>query len=116
MPTSLAMSALFLVSTLGLGLFISTISSTQQEAMLSAMFTLLPSIFLSGFFFPLAAMPPVLQIASYVVPLRYFLIVVRGIILKGVGVEALLPEIVALTIFAVVIMGGAALRFRKRLD
>ena len=116
LPLLLLMAGLFLVSTLGIGLFISTISNTQQEAMLSAMFTMLPTLFLSGFFFPLAAMPPVLQIASYAVPLRYFLIVVRGIILKGVGVEALLPEIAALTIFAVVIMGGAALRFRKRLD
>jgi ABC-2 type transport system permease protein len=80
------------------------------------MFTMLPTIFLSGFFFPLAAMPPVLQWISYAIPLRYFLIIVRSIILKGVGAEALWPEIVALSIFAVVIMGAAALRFRKRLD
>lgn len=112
----LLLSALFLVTTLGLGLFISTISNTQQEAMLTSFFTMLPSIFLSGFFFPLAAMPPFLQALSYAVPLRYFLIIVRGIILKGVGVEALWPEVIALSIFAVVIMGGAALRFRKRLD
>lgn len=112
----LLLSALFLVTTLGLGLFISTISNTQQEAMLTSFFTMLPSIFLSGFFFPLAAMPPFLQFLSYGVPLRYFLIIVRGIILKGVGAEALWPEIIALSIFAVVIMGGAALRFRKRLD
>ena len=102
--------------TLGIGLFISTISNTQQEALLTATFTMLPSIFLSGFFFPLAAMPTVLQWISYAIPLRYFLIVVRGIILKGVGVEALWPEVIALSIFAVVIMGSAALRFRKRLD
>ena len=112
----LLLAALFLVTTLGIGLFISTISNTQQEAMLSAMFTMLPTIFLSGFFFPLAAMPPVLQWISYAIPLRYFLIIVRSIILKGVGAEALWPEIVALSIFAVVIMGSAALRFRKRLD
>ena len=116
LPLLLALSGLFLVSTLGLGLFISTISNTQQEAMMTAMFTMLPTIFLSGFFFPLAAMPPVLQWISYVIPLRYFLIVVRGIILKGVGVEALWPQVIALSIFAVVIMGSAALRFRKRLD
>jgi ABC-2 type transport system permease protein len=61
-------------------------------------------------------MPPVLQAISYLIPLRYFLIIVRGIVLKGVGLEALMPEVVALAIFAVVIMGGAALRFRKRLD
>ena len=116
LPLLLALAGLFLVSTLGLGLFISTISNTQQEAVLTAMFTMLPSIFLSGFFFPLAAMPPFLQVLSYGVPLRYFLIVVRGIIIKGIGPEALYPEIIALSIFAIVIMGGAALRFRKRLD
>ncbi len=116
LPLLLLLSALFLVTTLGIGLFISTISNTQQEAMLSAMFTMLPTIFLSGFFFPLAAMPWFLQWLSYVVPLRYFLIIVRGIVLKGVGAEALWPEIVALSIFAVVIMGTAATRFRKRLD
>jgi ABC-2 type transport system permease protein len=112
----LLLAALFLVTTLGIGLFISTISNTQQEAILSAMFTMLPTIFLSGFFFPLAAMPPALQWLSHAVPLRYFLIIVRGIVLKGVGAESLWPEIAALSIFAAIIMGGAALRFRKRLD
>ena len=115
-PLLLVLAALFLVSSLGIGLFISTISNTQQEAIMSAMFIMLPSIFLSGFFFPLAAMPSWLQAISYVIPLRYFLIIVRGVILKGVGVEALWPEVVALCIFAVVIMGSAAARFRKRLD
>ena len=112
----LLLSGLFLVSTLGLGLFISTVAGTQQEAIITALFFNLPSIFLSGFFFPLAAMPAVLQWASYAIPLRYFLIIVRGIVLKGVGAEALIPEIVALSAFALVIMGGAAARFRKRLD
>ena len=112
----LLLAALFLVTTLGLGLFISTLAGTQQEAIITALFFNLPSIFLSGFFFPLAAMPQVLQLASYAIPLRYFLIIVRGIVLKGVGAEALMPEIIALSLFAVLIMGGAALRFRKRLD
>lgn len=115
-PLLLLLVSLFLITTLGLGLFISTTANTQQEAMLTTFFFLLPSIFLSGFFFPLAAMPAPLQAASYAIPLRYFLIIVRGIILKGVGADALMPEIIALSIFAVVIMGGAALRFRKRLD
>lgn len=112
----LALSGLFLVTCLGIGLFISTIANTQQEAMITAIFFNLPSIFLSGFFFPLAAMPWPLQVASYAIPLRYFLIVARSIVLKGVGAEALWPEIIALSIFAVFIMGSAALRFRKRLD
>lgn len=115
-PLLMVLSALFILTTLGLGIFISTVANTQQEAMLLTMFTLLPTIFLSGFFFPLAAMPTVLQWASYGVPLRYFLIVVRGIILKGAGVEALTPEITALVIFAIIIMGAAASRFHKRLD
>ncbi len=112
----LTLTALFLATTLGLGLLISTMANTQQEATMSSIFVLLPSIFLSGFFYPLAAMPPVLQWVSYMIPLRYFLVVVRGITLKGIGLESLWFEVVALAVFAVVIMGGAALRFRKRLD
>jgi ABC-2 type transport system permease protein len=112
----LLLAALFLVTTLGIGLFISTISNTQQEAVISSMFTILPSIFLSGLFFPLEAMPGILQAISYAVPLRYFLIVVRGIVLKGVGMEMLWKEVIALSVFGLVIMGAAALRFRKRLD
>lgn len=115
-PLLLALAALFIVSALGIGIFISTIANTQQEAMLMVMFTLLPSIFLSGFFFPLAAMPQVLQWISYGVPLRYFLIIVRGIIIKGASLSALTGEVIALTLFAVVIMGAAASRFHKRLD
>jgi ABC-2 type transport system permease protein len=115
-PLLLALSALFVVSTLGMGIFISTIANTQQEAMIMTMFTLLPSIFLSGFIFPIAAMPVVLQGASFVVPLRYYLIIVRGIIIKGAGVEALGGEVIALFIFGLLIMGAAAQRFRKRLD
>lgn len=115
-PLLLALSSLFIITCLGIGIFISTVAHTQQEAMLITMFTLLPSIFLSGFFFPLAAMPLALQWISYLVPLRYFLIISRGIVLKGVGLEALLPEVIALSIFAVLIMTAAARRFRKRLD
>lgn len=111
-----AVSGLFLITTLGLGLFVSTIAKTQQEATMRSMFLTLPSIFLSGFFYPIAAMPPVLQFISYLIPLRYFLICARGIVVKGVGVDALWPEIRALIIFGVVIMGAAALRFQKSLD
>jgi ABC-2 type transport system permease protein len=112
----LALSALFLVSTLGIGLLISTIARTQFEAMLLAFLIQLPAIFLSGFFFPLAAMPPFLQALSYLVPLRYFLIIVRSIVIKGVGLAAVLPEVIALAIFGVAVMGIAARRFHKRLD
>jgi ABC-2 type transport system permease protein len=80
------------------------------------MVTMLPTIFLSGFFFPIEAMPVVLQYVSAIVPLRYYLVIIRALMLKGVGAAALQTEIIALTIFAVVIMGAAATRFRKRLD
>ncbi|HET7375437.1 MAG TPA: ABC transporter permease [Anaerolineae bacterium] len=112
----LALSGLFLVTTLGLGLLISTIANTQFEAMLIAIMIQLPAIFLSGFFFPIAAMPQFLQALSYLVPLRYFLIVVRAIQIKGVGLAAVSNEVVALIIFGIVVMGAAAVRFRKRLD
>jgi ABC-2 type transport system permease protein len=110
------LSGLFLVSSLGIGLLISTIANTQQEAMLSVMMTLLPSIFLSGFFFPLEAMPRVMQWLSYLMPLRYYLVIIRSLLLKGVGAEMLKEDILALAIFGTTIMTAAALRFRKRLD
>jgi ABC-2 type transport system permease protein len=111
-----ALSGLFLLSSLGIGLFASTIANTQQEAFITVMVTMLPSIFLSGFFFPIEAMPKFLQYVSAIVPLRYYLVIIRALLLKGVGASALQGEIIALSIFAVVIMGAAAMRFRKRLD
>jgi ABC-2 type transport system permease protein len=110
------LSGLFLLSSLGIGILASTLANTQQEAMLTVWMTLLPSIFLSGFFFPLEAMPPVLQVFSFLTPLRYYLVIIRSLMLKGVGVEAFPQEILALAVFGVAIMGIAALRFRKRLD
>ena len=112
----LGISGLFLLSSLGIGLLASSIANTQQEAMLTVWMTLLPSIFLSGFFFPLEAMPKVLQWISYIFPLRYYLVVIRSLMLKGVGLAAVQGEVLALTIFGVAIMAVAALRFRKRLD
>jgi len=111
-----ALSGLLLLSGLGIGLFVSTIANTQQEAMLTVWMTLLPSIFLSGFFFPIEAMPKVLYWISYAIPLRYYLVIIRSILLKGSGAAALQSEILALTIFGIVIMVAASLRFRKRLD
>ena len=116
LPLLLLLSGLFLISNLGVGLLISTITSTQQEAIIVAIFYNLPSIFLSGFIYPVAAMPRVLQFVSLAIPLRYYLIVVRGIVLKGVGMPALWPEVIALSIFAVVVITGAVTRFKKRLD
>ena len=112
----LACSGLLVLSGLGIGLFASTIANTQQEAMLTVWMTLLPSIFLSGFFFPLEAMPQFLQWISYIIPLRYYLIIIRALLIKGVGVSAIWSEILPLAVFGVAIMAAASVRFRKRLD
>jgi ABC-2 type transport system permease protein len=109
-------SGIFLLSGLGIGLFASTIANTQQEAMLLVWMTLLPAIFLSGFFFPLQAMPQVLQWISLIMPLRYYLVIIRALLLKGVGLEMILDQVLALVAFAVVILTAASIRFHKRLD
>lgn len=110
------LSALFLLSSLGIGLLASTIANTQQEAMLTVWMLLLPSIFLAGFFFPIEAMPRALQMISYLMPLRYYLVILRSLLIKGVGFSALKEEVLALAIFGLAIMTIAAMRFRKRLD
>jgi ABC-2 type transport system permease protein len=110
------LSALFLLTSLAIGLLASTVANTQQEAILTVFITLLPSIFLSGFFFPIAAMPRALQLISYVVPLRYYLTIIRSLLLKGTGIVELQNEVIALLIFGTLLMTAATLRFRKRLD
>ncbi len=111
----LGLGLLALLASLGIGLFNSTIANTQQEAIFLTFFLMLPFIFLSGFFFPLEAMPRVLQWISYVIPLRYLLVIVRGIVLKGVGLSILWDSAAALGVFAVIMLALAASRFRKRL-
>ena len=110
------LSIVFLITGLGIGLFASTIANTQQEAMLTVWMTLLPSIFLSGFFFPLEAMPAVLRWISYLMPLRYYLVIIRSLLLKDVSLAMIQTDVIAMTLFAVGIMTAAALRFNKRLD
>ena len=112
----LILSVVFLITGLGIGLFASTIANTQQEAMLTVWMTLLPSIFLSGFFFPLEAMPAFLRWISYLMPLRYYLVIIRSLLLKGVGLSMIQADVIAMILFAVGIMTAAALRFHKRLD
>jgi ABC-2 type transport system permease protein len=107
---------LFLLSTLGIGLFISTVSKTQQQAMMTTFFFILPFFMLSGFVFPIANMPEVVQWLTYLNPLRYFLVIIRGIFLKGVGLHILWPQYVALAVLGVMVFTGAVGRFRKRLD
>ena len=111
----LAMSLVYVMCTLALGLFISTISDTQQQAMMTATFFFLtPMIYLSGFIFPIENMPAVIQLFTYLIPLRYFLIIVRGIFLKGIGLELLWPQAAALAAWGLVVLALAVSRSRKR--
>ena len=111
-----AMSAIYLLTTLGLGLFVSTISKTQQQAMMtSTFFFLIPMMYLSGFVFPIENMPDLIQPFTYLIPLRYFVIILRGIFLKGVGLETLWPQALALFAWGVVILSLAVMRSSKRL-
>jgi ABC-2 type transport system permease protein len=113
----LAISLLYVVSTLGLGLLVSTISDTQQQAMMTAtFFFLMPMIYLSGFMTPIENMPRVIQWITYVIPLRYFLIIVRGIFLKGVGIEVLWPQVAALATWGLAVIALAVMRSSKRLN
>ena len=109
-------SGLLLLSSLGIGLFASTVAHTQQEANVMVQMTLLPSFFLSGFFFPIDAMPRALQLVSYLSPLRYYLVAIRSLMLKGAGFTAIQNQLIALAIFGLLIMGAAARRFHKTLD
>ena len=112
----LLMCLVYLLTALGLGLFVSTVSRTQQQAMMTtAFFFLVPMIFLSGFVFPIENMPEVIQPVTYLVPLRYFLVILRGIFLKGVGMSVLWPDALALFGWGVGILVLATLRSTKRL-
>jgi ABC-2 type transport system permease protein len=107
---------LFLMTSLGAGLFLSTVSHTQQQAMLMSFFFSTPAFMLSGFAFPIRNMPVVVQYLTYLNPLRYFIEIVRGLFLKGVGVSVLWPQMVCLAVYGAAILGLSALRFRKTLD
>ncbi|HUZ75182.1 MAG TPA: ABC transporter permease [Stellaceae bacterium] len=109
-------TSLFLLAALGMGLLMSTFSRTQQQAFALNFFLINPFFILSGFAFPIAAMPTVLQWFTLINPLRYFLIVIRAVFLKGVGLHVLLPEFAAMAILGAVMLGLSMLRFRKSLD
>jgi len=111
-----ACAILFLMTTLGAGMFISTISRTQQQAMMTTFLFFQPFFLLSGFAFPIRNMPESIQFLTLLDPLRYFIEIVRGVFLKGTGVTVLWPQIVALAVFGLVILSLSAMRFRKRLD
>jgi len=112
----LGAASLFLMTTLGAGLFISTISRTQQQAMMTTFLFFQPFFMLSGFAFPIRNMPEPVQYLTLLNPVRYFIEIVRGLFLKGSGITVLWPQLLALAIFGVVILSLSAMRFRKRLD
>ncbi len=112
----LLLSGLFLVTSLGIGLLASSAARTQQEAMITVFATLLPAIMLSGYLFPIEAMPRWLQWISAAIPLTYYLNIIRALLLKGVGMAAVQRDILILLFFGIVLIGAASLRFRKRLD
>ena len=109
-------AVLFLLCMLGVGLLISTISSTQQQAMVTAFFFIMPAITFSGFGFPISTMPQWMQVFSYLIPLRYFLVVIRGTYLKGVGMDILWPQMAAMAGLGAALLTAAILRFQKALD
>lgn len=112
-----SLAGLFLLTTLGLGLFVSTVSRTQQQAMMTAMFfVILPMMYISGFVFPIENMPGPLQVLSWFIPMRHFLVIVRSIILKGVGFSTLWLEALILLVMGIGILVASVLRFRKKLD
>lgn len=111
------LSGIFIITTLGLGLFISTISKTQQQAMMtSVFFFMMPFLYLSGFIFPIENMPKIIQFITHFVPLKYFITIVRGIFLKGNGFDLLWDEFLILLVFGIGVFGLSVLRFNKRLD
>jgi ABC-2 type transport system permease protein len=115
LPLLLVATTFYLMTTLGIGLFISTVSRTQQQAMMSVFFFYFPAVLLSGFMFPIANMPPLVQYLTYANPLWYFLVILRGIFLKGVGVRVLWPQMAALLLLGVATLAVATRRFRKTL-
>ena len=106
-------TALYLMTTLGIGLLISTVSQTQQQAMMSTFFFYFPAVLLSGFMFPIANMPQVIQWMTFLNPLRYFLVIIRGIFLKGVGPSVLWPQMLALAVMGILTLWAASRRFDK---
>jgi ABC-2 type transport system permease protein len=114
--TLFLLTGLYLLPNLGLGLLISTFAKTQQQAQLMTMPIMLPSMMLSGFIFPISSLPIALQAVGYMFPLTYFIFILRSLVIKGAGLELLLPQTFTLIAFAVVLLSLAALRFRKNLD
>ena len=115
LPLLMGLTGLFILTCLGMGLLVSAISNTQQQASMAGQFLLLPNMFFSGFMFPIASMPPLVQKFTYIIPLRYFITIVRGIFLKGAGWSQLKDEAGILLVYGVLILSLASLTFRKQI-
>lgn len=115
-PLLLGLAFVFLMGALGLGMFVSTVAKTQLQAMQVSFMIILPSVLLSGFMFPRESMPKIIQIIGYVMPLTYFLRILRGIILKGIGITYLWSDVLFLTLFGIGILTLSVVRMKKRLD
>jgi ABC-2 type transport system permease protein len=115
-PFLLVSALLFLLTCLGLGLLVSTVSRTQQQAQMTMFLVILPSVLLSGFMYPVESMPDWMQPITYAIPMRYFLTIIRTVMLKGSGPADLWPEVLALAAFAVALVTAGALSFHKRLQ
>ena len=111
----LALTGLFIITCLGMGLVVSAISNTQQQASMTGQFVLLPSMFFSGFMFPIASMPPIVQKLTYLIPLRYYISISRGIFLKGAGWAELKDEAAVLFVYGITILSMATMFFRKQI-
>ena len=111
-----AMTGLYLLPTLGYGLVISTMARTQQQAQLMVMPLMLPAMMLSGYIFPIASLPPFLQFVGALLPTTYFIYIMRAVVIKGVGLDLIIPQTIALSLFAIALLGLAMWRFRKNLE
>ena len=111
-----ALTGLYLLPTLGYGLVISTVAQTQQQAQLMVMPVMLPAMMLSGYIFPIASLPVVLQYIGYLLPTTYFIYIMRAVVIKGVGLDLIIPQTIALGLFGIALLGLAIWRFRKTLD
>jgi ABC-2 type transport system permease protein len=112
-PLFLGASLLYLLSALGLGLFVSTVSTTQREAFMTTFLIFMPIILLSGFMFPVSSMPTVFRWLAEINPMTHFLVIVRGVFLKGAGLGTLWPRLVVLGLMGIVIFSLVSMRFRK---
>jgi ABC-2 type transport system permease protein len=115
LPLLYFLSLFFIMGTLGLGILLSTLAKTQHQAMQMSYFIFIPSIYLSGVLFPIEGMPPLARTFAYMIPLTYYLQILRGIILKGIGMSYLWTQFLVLTAIGIILISASILRFRKKL-